>query len=85
MLKDYYQLGARKRRRLLADAGFGRDERGIWAHPDGRALGDSVALALTDEALLRYLRISPLSVLRNGAKRRRGRRRSLRKLERKRE
>ncbi len=43
------------RRRWLKAAGFVRDARNIWSHPDGRALGEGVALALTEEALARYL------------------------------
>ncbi len=43
------------RRRWLKAAGFVRDARNIWSHPDGRALGEGVAMALTEEALARYL------------------------------
>jgi hypothetical protein len=59
MAHNYYQLGPADRRRLLAEAGFERDEHGIWSHRDGRALGDGVAAALTDGALLRYLGVAP--------------------------
>jgi hypothetical protein len=45
------------RRRMLADAGFARDDLRIWAHPDGRAIGEGVAAALTDEAFLRFLNV----------------------------
>jgi hypothetical protein len=42
---------------MLADAGFARNELRIWAHPDGRAIGEGVAAALTDEAFLRFLKV----------------------------
>jgi hypothetical protein len=42
---------------MLADAGFARDDLRIWAHPDGRAIGEGVAAALTDEAFLRFLEV----------------------------
>lgn len=43
----------------MADAGFTRDDLRIWSHPDGRAIGEGVAAALTDEAFFRYLNIDP--------------------------
>lgn len=42
----------------MADAGFSRDEQRIWSHRDGRAIGEGVSLALTDEAFFRYLGIA---------------------------
>jgi hypothetical protein len=70
MVNKYYRLSVEDRRRLLADAGFTRNAYRIWSHADGRALGDGVTAALTDEALLRYLRIAPASVLQNNSKKR---------------
>jgi hypothetical protein len=57
MSDEFYTFALAERRRLLADAGFTRDELRIWAHPDGRAIGEGVAVALTDEAFLRYLNV----------------------------
>ena len=57
MTYDFYTVALTDRRRLLADAGFARDNLRIWAHPDGRAVGEGVAAALTDEAFLRYLKV----------------------------
>lgn len=57
-MNEYYQLELPQRRRLLADAGFVRDWTRVWAHADGRAIGEGVAAALTDEALCRFLRIA---------------------------
>jgi hypothetical protein len=65
---NYYRINLEERRRLLADGGFVRDAYRIWSHPDGRALGEGVAAALTDEALLRYLRLDPPLVLQNKSK-----------------
>jgi len=69
----FYQLSLEQRRRLLADAGFVRDQYKIWSHPDGRSLGEGVAAALTDASLLRYLRIDPPVVLKTVSKKNRGR------------
>jgi hypothetical protein len=55
MADGYYKLAVTDRRRMLADAGFVRDDLRIWSHPDGRAIGEGVATALTDEAFLRYI------------------------------
>jgi hypothetical protein len=55
MTYDFYTFALTDRRRMLADAGFARDDLRIWAHPDGRAIGESVAAALSDEAFLRFL------------------------------
>jgi hypothetical protein len=55
MTYDFYTFALTDRRRMLADAGFARDDLRIWAHPDGRAIGEGVAAALTDEAFLRFL------------------------------
>jgi hypothetical protein len=55
MSGDFYTIDLPDRRRLLADAGFSRDDMRIWANPDGRAIGEGVAAALTDEAFLRFL------------------------------
>jgi hypothetical protein len=57
MSDAFYTFALTERRRMLADAGFARDDLRIWAHPDGRAIGEGVAAALTDEAFLRYLNI----------------------------
>jgi hypothetical protein len=57
MTNDFYRFGLTERRRFLADAGFARDDLRIWSHPDGRAIGESVATALTDEAFFRFLKI----------------------------
>jgi hypothetical protein len=55
MTYDFYTFALTDRRRMLADAGFARDDLRIWAHPDGRAIGEGVAAALSDEAFLRFL------------------------------
>lgn len=55
MTNEFYQLALTDRRRVLADAGFVRNDLRIWAHPDGRSIGEGVAAALTDEAFLRFL------------------------------
>jgi hypothetical protein len=55
MTYDFYTIVLTDRRRMLADVGFARDELRIWAHPDGRAIGEGVAAALSDEAFLRFL------------------------------
>ncbi len=55
MINYYYQFDDTERRRLLADAGFSRDERRIWSHSDGRSIGEGVAFALADEPFLRFL------------------------------
>lgn len=57
MTSEYYKYGIHERRRLMADAGFSRDEQRIWSHRDGRAIGEGVMLALTDDAFFRYLGI----------------------------
>jgi len=62
MTSDFYTFALTERRRMLADAGFARDDLRIWAHPDGRVIGEGVAAALTDEAFLRYLNIETESV-----------------------
>jgi hypothetical protein len=62
MSDAFYTFALTERRRMLADAGFARDDLRIWAHPDGRAIGEGVAAALTDEAFLRYLNIETESV-----------------------
>jgi hypothetical protein len=59
MTNDYYRFGLTERRRLLADTGFARDDLRIWSHSDGRAIGESVAVALTDAAFFRFLEIDP--------------------------
>jgi len=56
MTTEFYQLALTDRRRMLADAGFIRNDLRIWAHPDGRAVGEGVAAALTDQAFLRLVR-----------------------------
>jgi ribosomal protein S18 acetylase RimI-like enzyme len=57
MTSDFYRFGMIDRRRFLADAGFIRDDLRIWVHPDGRAVGEGIASALTDEAFFRFLKI----------------------------
>jgi hypothetical protein len=57
MTSDFYTFALTERRRMLADSGFARDDLRVWAHPDGRAIGEGVAAALTDEAFLRYLKV----------------------------
>jgi hypothetical protein len=52
-----YSLELNQRRRLLADAGFARDEHHIWSHADGRSAGEGVLTALTDAAFCRFLKI----------------------------
>jgi hypothetical protein len=47
---------------MLADAGFARDDLRIWAHHDGRAIGEGVAAALSDEAFLRFLDVAAAPV-----------------------
>ena len=66
---SFYRLTLADRRRLLADTGFVRDGHGIWSHPDGRALGEGVAAALTDASLLRYLKVDLPPVPKSGGKR----------------
>lgn len=60
MNDDFYNLALPDRRRMLADAGFTRDDLRIWTHSDGRAIGEGVAAALTDEAFLRFLNVEEL-------------------------
>jgi len=55
MANEFYQLALTDRRRVLADAGFVRNDLRIWTHADGRSIGEGVATALTDEAFLRFL------------------------------
>jgi hypothetical protein len=62
MTYDFYTFALTERRRMLADAGFARDDLRIWAHPDGRAIGEGVAAALSDEAFLRFLDVEPAPV-----------------------
>lgn len=62
MTDDFYTFTLTDRRRMLADAGFARDDLRIWAHPDGRAIGEGVAAALTDEAFLRFLKVETAPV-----------------------
>jgi hypothetical protein len=62
MTYDFYTFALTDRRRMLADAGFARDDLRIWAHPDGRAIGEGVAAALSDEAFLRFLDVEAAPV-----------------------
>ncbi|MEO7633426.1 MAG: hypothetical protein ABIU20_08525, partial [Blastocatellia bacterium] len=55
MTIEFYQLALTDRRRMLADAGFVRNDFRIWTHPDGRAIGEGVAAALSDQAFQKYL------------------------------
>ncbi len=57
MTNEFYQLALTDRRRALADAGFVRNDLRIWERPDGRAVGEGVAAAVTDEVFLRFLGI----------------------------
>ena len=57
MTDNFYTFAMADRRRILADTGFARDDLRIWSHPDGRAIGEGVAAALTDEAFLRFLKM----------------------------
>ncbi len=57
MTNDFYQIALTDRRRYLADAGFARNDLRIWSSPDGQQIGEAVAVALTDEAFLRFLKI----------------------------
>ncbi|MGE0127043.1 MAG: hypothetical protein AB7U82_02970 [Blastocatellales bacterium] len=57
MTSNFYTFAVTDRRRMLADAGFARDDLRIWSHPDGRAIGEGVAVALTDDAFLRFLKM----------------------------
>jgi hypothetical protein len=57
MTDDFYTFALTDRRRMMADAGFVRDDLRVWSHPDGRAIGESVAAALTDEAFLRFMKM----------------------------
>lgn len=54
----WYRHDLETRRRWLLDAGFSRNDDRVWSHPDGRAIGESVVVALTDEAFARYLGIT---------------------------
>jgi hypothetical protein len=62
MTYDFYTLVLTDRRRMLADVGFTRDDLRIWSHPDGRAIGEGVAAALSDEAFLRFLDVEAAPV-----------------------
>jgi hypothetical protein len=62
MTYDFYTIVLTDRRRMLADAGFARDDLRIWAHPDGRTIGEGVAAALSDEAFLRFLDVEAAPV-----------------------
>jgi hypothetical protein len=62
MAYDFYTIVLTDRRRMLADAGFARDDLRIWAHPDGRAIGEGVAAALSDESFLRFLDVEAAPV-----------------------
>lgn len=57
-MNNWYRYNLETRRQWLIDAGFSRNNERIWSHPDGRAIGESVAIALTDEALVQFLGIS---------------------------
>lgn len=51
----FHRYDAADRRRLLADARFVRRPDRVWVHPDGRAIGEGVAIAIADEPFFRYL------------------------------
>ena len=53
----FYRFEAAERRRLLADAGFIRRRDRTWSHPDGRSIGEGVAIALADRAFFRFIGI----------------------------
>lgn len=69
----FYESGVPERCRILADAGFVRDERHIWRHPDGRAVGEGVMSALIDAAFFRFLGIDPSNRMGQRTKSRRDR------------
>ncbi|HYE75609.1 MAG TPA: hypothetical protein VEF04_19860 [Blastocatellia bacterium] len=58
MMNNWYRYDLETRRQWLIDTGFSRNAERIWSHPDGRAIGESVAVALTDEAFVRFLGLS---------------------------
>lgn len=62
MTENFYTVALAERRRLLAAAGFARNDLRIWSHNDGRAIGEGVAAALTDEAFLRFLNVETTSI-----------------------
>lgn len=55
MTEIFYQITRPERDQLLLQEGFVKDEERIWRHPDGRAIGDSIVTALTDDSFVRYL------------------------------
>ena len=55
MERIYYRFEAAERRRLLADAGFVRLRDRTWSHPDGRSIGEGVAIALADAPFFRFI------------------------------
>lgn len=55
MTEPYYQIPLPERLQLLQQDGFTRNDDRVWSHPDGRAIGESVVAAITDESFLRYL------------------------------
>jgi hypothetical protein len=61
-VRKWYAYSLPERCRILADAGFVRDSSRIWRHPDGRAIGEGVMVALIDSAFVRFVGVetSPL-------------------------
>ncbi|MFZ4986783.1 MAG: hypothetical protein ACOYLF_15090 [Blastocatellia bacterium] len=55
MQTPFYRYEAAERRRLLADTGFVRQRDRTWSHPDGRSIGEGVAIALADDAFFRFI------------------------------
>lgn len=55
MTEPFYQIPLQERLQLLQQDGFVRDRDHIWRHHDGRAVGESVVAAITDDSFLRYL------------------------------
>jgi len=62
MERIYYRVEAVERRRMLADAGFVRHRDRTWSHPDGRSIGEGVAMALADLPFFRFLGVDPTAV-----------------------
>ncbi|MGE0101569.1 MAG: hypothetical protein AB7H86_08170 [Blastocatellales bacterium] len=63
MGNEFYQLDSAERRRILADLGFSRNDLRVWEHPDGRAVGEGVMIALTDDAFYRFIGIEKPAIV----------------------
>ena len=73
---NWYSHGLAARCRILADAGFVRDPSRIWRHADGRAIGESVMLALVDPAFIRFAGVEPSVISPQATRKSRGTRKS---------